>query len=77
MQQALISDRTGGHCEPDSARHRSLIVGERDPALGYELFKRITPVMLKRLQAARRRLLSVHAHGTTLEPAGRELAEDY
>jgi CRP-like cAMP-binding protein len=50
---------------------------ERDPSLGYELFKRITPVMLKRLQAARRRLLSVHAHGTTLEPAERELAEDY
>jgi CRP/FNR family transcriptional regulator, cyclic AMP receptor protein len=50
---------------------------ERDPSLGYELFKRITPVMLKRLQAARRKLLSVHAHGTTLEPAGRELAEDY
>jgi len=50
---------------------------ERDPALGYELFKRITPVMLKRLQAARRRLLSVHAHGTMLEPATRESAEDY
>jgi CRP-like cAMP-binding protein len=50
---------------------------ERDPSLGYELFKRITPVMLKRLQAARHRLLSVHAHGGTLEPAARELAEDY
>jgi CRP-like cAMP-binding protein len=42
---------------------------ERDPSLGYELFKRITPIMLKRLQAARRKMLSVHAHGTALEPA--------
>src|SRR6266700_3233196 len=41
---------------------------ERDPALGYELFKRITPVMLKRLQAARRKMLSVYAHGAALEP---------
>ena len=45
---------------------------ERDPSLGYELFKRITPVMLKRLQSARRRMLSIHAHGAALE-----LAEDY
>jgi CRP/FNR family transcriptional regulator, cyclic AMP receptor protein len=42
---------------------------ERDPSLGYELLKRITPIMLKRLQAARRKMLSVHAHGATLEPA--------
>jgi CRP/FNR family transcriptional regulator, cyclic AMP receptor protein len=41
---------------------------ERDPSLGYELFKRITPIMLKRLQAARRKMLAVHAHGAALEP---------
>jgi len=41
---------------------------ERDPSLGYELFKRITPVMLKRLQSARRKMLSVHAHRAALEP---------
>ena len=42
---------------------------ERDPSLGYELFKRITPVMLKRLQSARRKMLSLHAHREKLEPA--------
>ena len=41
---------------------------ERDHSLGYELFKRITPVMLRRLQAARKKMLAVH-HGTaSLEP---------
>src|SRR5437773_10202093 len=42
---------------------------EHDSSLGYELFKRITPITLKRLQAARRKMLSVHAHGAALEPA--------
>ena len=41
---------------------------ERDHLLGYELFKRITPIMMKRLQSARRRMLSVHALGAVLEP---------
>jgi CRP/FNR family cyclic AMP-dependent transcriptional regulator len=41
---------------------------ERDPLLGYELFKRITPVMLKRLQSARQQMLSIHAHRAALEP---------
>ncbi len=41
---------------------------ERDPALGYELFKRITPVMLRRLQRARRKMLSLHARRAALEP---------
>ena len=41
---------------------------ERDHSLGYELFKRITPVMMKRLQSARRKMLSVHAHRAALEP---------
>jgi len=34
---------------------------ERDPSLGYELFKRMAPVMLQRLQAARHRMLSIQA----------------
>lgn len=41
---------------------------ERDHSLGYELFKRITPVMMKRLQSARHKMLSVHAHRAALEP---------
>jgi hypothetical protein len=41
---------------------------EKDHSLGYELFKRISPVMLRRLQAARQKMLALH-HGTTsLEP---------
>jgi CRP/FNR family cyclic AMP-dependent transcriptional regulator len=36
---------------------------ERDPSLGYQLFKRIAPVMLQRLQGARKKMLSVLAHG--------------
>jgi CRP-like cAMP-binding protein len=42
---------------------------ERDPSLGYNLFKRMTPVMLRRLQAARKKMLSIHAGGGKLEPA--------
>jgi len=41
---------------------------ERDPSLGYELFKRMAPVMLRRLQAARKKMLSIHAHSEELEP---------
>ena len=41
---------------------------ERDPSLGYQLFKRMAPVMLRRLQAARKKMLALH-HGTgSLEP---------
>jgi CRP/FNR family transcriptional regulator, cyclic AMP receptor protein len=59
---------------------------ERNHSLGYELFKRITPVMMKRLQSARRRMLSVYAHGAALEPVilespfldqEKDSAEDY
>src|SRR3954447_5031873 len=32
---------------------------ERDPAFGYELFKRMSAVMVKRLQAAREKMLAV------------------
>jgi CRP/FNR family transcriptional regulator, cyclic AMP receptor protein len=41
---------------------------EKDHSLGYELLKRITPVMMKRLQAARKKMLSVYAHGAPLPP---------
>src|SRR5215467_5874596 len=35
---------------------------ERDHSLGYELFKRMSAVMVKRLQAARENMLAFHAH---------------
>jgi CRP/FNR family transcriptional regulator, cyclic AMP receptor protein len=41
---------------------------ERDHALGYELFKRMGAVMIKRLQAAREKMVAVHSHETALEP---------
>src|SRR6266567_3273986 len=40
---------------------------ERDPSLGYQLFKRMAPVMLRRLQAARKKMLAMDAHGEKLE----------
>jgi len=40
---------------------------EKDHSLGYELFKRMSVVMMKRLQAARKQMLCVHAHGASLE----------
>jgi CRP-like cAMP-binding protein len=42
---------------------------ERDHSLGFELHKRMSEVMMKRLQAARKKMLSLHAHGEKLEPA--------
>jgi CRP/FNR family transcriptional regulator, cyclic AMP receptor protein len=36
---------------------------EKDHSFGYELLKRISAVMVKRLQAARKQMLSLHAHG--------------
>ncbi len=45
---------------------------ERDPSLGYELFKRIAPVMLRRLQSARKRMLYIHAHLGALMPVALE-----
>jgi len=36
---------------------------EKDHSLGYELLKRISAVMVKRLQAAHQQMLSLHAHG--------------
>src|SRR6266496_2590055 len=40
---------------------------EKDHSLGYELLKRISAVMVKRLQAARKQMLSTHVHGASLE----------
>jgi CRP/FNR family cyclic AMP-dependent transcriptional regulator len=41
---------------------------EKDHSLGYELLKRISAVMVKRLQAAHKQILSVCSGGTSLEP---------
>jgi CRP/FNR family cyclic AMP-dependent transcriptional regulator len=43
---------------------------ERDHSLGFELHKRMSAVMMKRLQAARQKLLAVHARGEKLLPVG-------
>jgi CRP-like cAMP-binding protein len=40
---------------------------EKDNSLGYELFKRMSVVMMKRLQAARRQMLSTHVQGAPPE----------
>lgn len=42
---------------------------ERDHSLGYELFKRMSPIMLKRMQAARDKMLAVHTGQMSLQPA--------
>jgi CRP/FNR family transcriptional regulator, cyclic AMP receptor protein len=42
---------------------------EKDHSLGYDLFKRMSAVMIKRLQAARKQMLSVHMLGRSLEPS--------
>jgi CRP-like cAMP-binding protein len=39
---------------------------EKDHSLGYELFKRMSVVMMKRLQGARKQMLSSQAHGASL-----------
>ena len=41
---------------------------EKDQSLGYELLKRISAVMVKRLQAAHKQILSVCSGATSLEP---------
>jgi CRP/FNR family transcriptional regulator, cyclic AMP receptor protein len=45
---------------------------ERDPTLGYDLFKRMAPVMIKRMQAARGRMLAIHLGTEVLKPVVRE-----
>lgn len=42
---------------------------ERDHSLGFELHKRMSEVMMKRLQAARRKMLAIHAQKEKLQPA--------
>jgi len=43
---------------------------EKDHSLGYELLKRISAVMVKRLQAAHKQMISVHARtASALEPS--------
>ena len=42
---------------------------ERDCSLGYELFKRMAPVMIKRMQAARRKMLAVQSGVEVLKPS--------
>jgi CRP/FNR family cyclic AMP-dependent transcriptional regulator len=42
---------------------------ERDHSLGYELFKRMSAVMIKRLQAAREKMLALDSQQTALWPA--------
>jgi CRP/FNR family cyclic AMP-dependent transcriptional regulator len=41
---------------------------EKDHSLGYELLKRMTAVMTRRMQAARQKMLGVHSGSTTLQP---------
>jgi CRP-like cAMP-binding protein len=41
---------------------------ERDSSLGFELMKRMSVIMDRRLQAARNQMLSVHARQATLQP---------
>ena len=42
---------------------------EKDHSFGFELLKRISAVMVKRLQAAQKQMLSLHADSTFHEPA--------
>jgi CRP/FNR family transcriptional regulator, cyclic AMP receptor protein len=41
---------------------------ERDHSLGYELFKRMSAIMIKRLQGARAKMLAIDSHETALHP---------
>ena len=41
---------------------------ERDHSLGFELHKRMSEVMMRRLQAARKKMVALHAGGEKLEP---------
>ena len=42
---------------------------ERDCSLGYELFKRMAPVMIKRMQAARRKMVAIQSGVEVLKPS--------
>jgi len=41
---------------------------ERDPSLGYDLLKRMAPVMIKRMQASRRKMLAIQSGAEVLKP---------
>ena len=41
---------------------------ERDHSLGYELLKRMTAIMMRRMQAARQKMIDLHVGDTSLEP---------
>lgn len=43
---------------------------ERDHSLGYELLKRMSAVMIRRMQSARNKMLAVHHGNDTLQPVG-------
>ena len=43
---------------------------EKDHALGYELLKRMTVVMNRRMQAARNKMLAIHHRSDSLQPVG-------
>jgi CRP-like cAMP-binding protein len=43
---------------------------EKDHSLGYELLKRMSLVMSRRMQAARNKMLTIHHRSDTLEPVG-------
>ena len=43
---------------------------EKDHLLGYELLKRMTVVMNRRMQAARNKMLAIHHGSDTLSPVG-------
>jgi CRP/FNR family transcriptional regulator, cyclic AMP receptor protein len=42
---------------------------ERDPSLGYELLKRMAPVMIRRMQGARQKMLTIHSGAEKLKLA--------
>jgi CRP-like cAMP-binding protein len=43
---------------------------EKDHSLGYELLKRMTVVMNRRMQAAQNKMLAIHHRSDTLQPVG-------
>jgi CRP-like cAMP-binding protein len=43
---------------------------EKDHSLGYELLKRMTVVMNRRMQGARNKMLAIHHRSDTLQPIG-------
>jgi CRP/FNR family cyclic AMP-dependent transcriptional regulator len=44
---------------------------EKDNSLGYEILKRMTVVMNRRMQAARNKMLAIHHRSESLQPVGK------